>query len=159
MNPLALFFSFRGRITRRGFWFGLALLVAASPVALTLATVENPLASAVEATRELGPIGLIWSLGLLFALAALNIKRLHDRNRTGLFAVLFYGPAVLEMARFFLGDAIPVAELQEYATVTRSILGAVGVWFLIELGLYAGTRGPNKYGPDPRAGRAERAAA
>ena len=150
MNPFRLFLSFEGRTTRRAFWVGLAILIAASPVSLTLATVEDPLASAITATRALGIVGFAWSLGLLFALAALNIKRLHDRNRTGLFAVLFYGPAVLETAAFFVDGVPQLAQLEEYAVLTRSFLGAVGVWFLIELGFYPGTRGPNKYGADPR---------
>ena len=155
MPLLTAFYRFDGRITRRTFWTGLILLAVFSPFAFSTVVSADPFSDLVANIRQYGVKGLIWSLVLMFALAALLTKRLHDRNKTGLFALLFYGPAVLKLFTFYTGALLGegllswFGWLQDWGWLIGLELGAVGIWFLIELGLY-GPVEPNKYGPDPR---------
>lgn len=144
--------GFQGRITRRTFWFGLLLLIIFSPFAFTTIVSSDPFSDVVRSIRQLGFSGLVWSIVLLFVLAALLTKRLHDRNKTGLYAVLFYGPALLKAVQFYTGYSLEggwFSFLQDWGWLIGWELGFVGLWFLVELGLY-GPVDPNKYGPDPR---------
>ncbi len=128
------------------------LLIIFSPFAFTTIISSNPFGDVVQSIRQLGLKGLIWSVVLLFVLAALLTKRLHDRNKTGLYAVLFYGPALLKAVQFYTGYSLEggwFSFLQDWGWLIGWELGFVGLWFLVELGLY-GPVDPNKYGPDPR---------
>lgn len=152
MGLITRFFGFQGRITRRTFWFGLAILVIFSPFAFTTIISSDPFGDVLNSIRQLGFKGLVWSLILLFMLAGLLTKRLHDRNKTGLYAVLFYGPALLQAVQFYTGYQLEggwFSFLQDWGWLIGLELGFVGLWFLVELGLY-GPVEPNKYGPDPR---------
>jgi uncharacterized membrane protein YhaH (DUF805 family) len=69
---------------------------------------------------EIEPVlATLLSLAVAIPGLVITIKRLHDRGRNGWFASI---------------AAIP-------------LLGAT--WLLIEAGLLPGTRGPNRFGPDP----------
>ena len=150
MKLLSTFLSFRGRIGRGRFLFGLAVLAALSPFSISTIMSSNPLSELLTVIRRTGPVGLGWSLALLYVLAALMTKRLHDRGKSGLYAALFYLPAALQIARFFLGHMPEFARIASTSLVIAPWLGATGLWFLIELGFYKGQRGPNTYGLDPR---------
>jgi len=64
----------------------------------------------------------IWYLFLLWPELAASVKRCHDRDHSGWFLLV-------------------------------SLIPIVGpIWLFVELGFLRGTVGPNKYGPDPRAG-------
>ena len=152
MPMLSAFYSFQGRITRRTFWVGLFILAVVSPFAFTTLISSDPISDLINNIRQYGLKGLFWSLALIFALAALLTKRLHDRNKSGFYAVLFYGPAVIKAVQFYTGyspDGGWFSWMQDWGWLIGLELGAVGLWFLIELGLY-GPVEPNKYGPDPR---------
>ena len=69
----------------------------------------------------LGLLGLIWMLISIYPATALYAKRWHDREKSGWWTLIVFVP----------------------------IIGAL--WLLIECGFLVGTRGPNKYGPDPLA--------
>lgn len=145
-----LFTSFQGRIGRRAYWFGLIVLILISPFSISAVLSADPFQAAIGAIRNFGLIGLLWALGLLIPLAALNTKRLHDLGKSGLIAILFYAPAAVSVISNFtgwqpggLGDAI------SWTLALAGVAGAAGAWFLFKLGFYSGTEGPNKYGPDP----------
>lgn len=153
MSLLSPFYSFEGRIGRRTFWVGLFILTAVSPFAFSTLISSDPIADLVNNIRQFGLKGLLWSLVLIFALAALLTKRLHDRNKSGIYAVLFYVPAILKAVQFYGGVSLDggwFSWLQGWGWLIGLEMGAVGLWFLIELGLY-GPVDPNKYGPNPRA--------
>lgn len=145
-NPLRLFLSFNGRIGRFAYWFGLLVLLAASPFSIWTALSQDPFKDAIALTRETGLAGLGWTLALLVPLAALNTKRLHDLGQSGLLAVLFYAPAVLSAAAFFTGWQPQFADAIAYAELLAGWLGVAGAWFLVRLGFFPGTAGDNKYG-------------
>jgi len=152
MRLLSPFVSFRGRITRRTFWMGLFILTAVSPFAFSTLISSDPIADIVGNIQQFGLKGFIWSLVLIFCLAALMTKRLHDRNKTGLYAVLFYGPALLQAWHFYTGLSVGgdwFGWMQDWGWLLGLEMGAAGIWFLIELG-FLGAVDPNKYGVNPR---------
>lgn len=148
MNPITLLTSFKGRIGRLAFWVGLILIAAVSPFSIYTVLSDNPFTDAIQAVHRFGFAGFAWSLALLFGVAALLVKRLHDRGKSGLYAAIFYLPAALAALTYFGGSGLPIlADVTNWSTWIAWFTGASGVWFLISLGLYPGERGPNKYGP------------
>jgi uncharacterized membrane protein YhaH (DUF805 family) len=79
---------------------------------------------------------------VLFAGFAVSIKRLHDRDKSAWWLLLFYlVPAILQAIAYDSG-----------AIEVRVILGLacffIFICCLVELGFLRGTAGPNFYGPD-----------
>lgn len=142
--------GFSGRIGRATFLTGLALLLALSPLSLGTILSSNPIQDVPRQIRQTGFAGLGWSLLLMLALASLMTKRLHDLGKSGSYAALFYLPAMIEIATFFTGHAPMVQKFAYWGHFAAAWLGVTGLWFLVKLGFYGGTRGPNAYGPDPR---------
>jgi uncharacterized membrane protein YhaH (DUF805 family) len=107
--------SFDGRITRTSYWlrFNLPFFV----ISLVIDVVNGAVTSSVA-------VPAIFALLSLWPSVAVNVKRCHDRGRSGL---------------FLLVGLIP-------------IIGAI--WLLIELGFLRGTVGSNRHGPDPLQGGA-----
>ena len=143
-NMPRLFFSFRGRAGRAGFW-----LVSLSWGVLGL--VFDAIWSATGAAQV--PVGRNHLVDVAFALpmlvmvascVAIGAKRLHDRNRSAWWLLPFYvAPPVLQAIA-------PLYDLESAVLVWLMVLsGALSLWALIELGCLRGTRGPNRFGPDP----------
>jgi uncharacterized membrane protein YhaH (DUF805 family) len=147
MNPIALFTSFEGRIGRLAFWLGLIVIAAASPFTIRTVLSSNPTGTVLRAIHELGLVGLGWSIALIYGVAALMTKRLHDRGKSGVYAALFYLPAVLAALTLFAGEAPYVRDVVGWSRWIAGWLGASGLWFLIDLGLFPGQRGANRFGP------------
>ena len=147
MNPVRLFTSFEGRIGRLAFWLGLVTLATVSPFTLRTVLSSDPLGTALRAVHELVLVGLAWSVVLLLGIAAIMTKRLHDRGKSGLYAALFYLPALLGALTVFAGDQALVRDISRWSTYIAGWLGATGTWFLVDLGLFPGQRGANRYGP------------
>jgi len=89
---------------------------------------------------------VIWILVYLvawIAVFAIGIKRLHDRNKSGWWILLFYfGPSVLAgIGNSSYNDAV--------ALVLNLASFVIAIWGLVELGFLRGTVGSNQYGPDP----------
>lgn len=151
MNPFRLFGSFKGRIGRASFWFGIILLAAASPFSIGTVLSDNPFRDVLKTVNNLGVAGFGWSLLLLIGVAALMTKRLHDRGRSGIYAAVFYLPAAVAAMLYFF-PANPLAQdIVQWSNWISAFAGTAGVWFLFQLGFSPGTEGANKYGPDPDA--------
>jgi uncharacterized membrane protein YhaH (DUF805 family) len=92
---------------------------------------------------------LIWLVGfILLVLAtwsglAVGVKRLHDRDKSGWWILLFWlGPG-------FLGSwQTTTPDLSGVFILSLASL-AILIWAFVELGCLPGTPGPNQYGPDP----------
>ena len=69
----------------------------------------------------IGIIVLIIYIAMIWPSVALGVKRFHDRDKSGWWVLISLVP----------------------------IIG--GLWYLIECGFLEGTKGPNKFGPDPLA--------
>lgn len=68
-----------------------------------------------------GIVSLIFALASIYFALALYAKRWHDRDKSGWWSLIALVP----------------------------LIGAI--WILVELGILEGTRGANRYGPDPLA--------
>ena len=78
-----------------------------------------------------------------------GIKRLHDRNKSGWWVLLFYGaPTALSAVAALLESG---AETSLAVLLFQLVNLVILVWALIELGCLRGTIGQNRYGPDPLA--------
>ena len=100
---------------------------------------------------------------MLIPLTLFGIKRLHDRNRKAWWVLLFIGPlgALIAwlVAHGQLSGGIGTAhaaiadDLHSGAPGVLSglaILSLLGVaWWVVDLGLLPGTRGPNRWGEEP----------
>jgi uncharacterized membrane protein YhaH (DUF805 family) len=144
MDYVRLFFGFKGRLNRARY---LAVQLALAAVWLILWRKSLfDLSSQWEAW--------IAALTMLWINTATTVKRLHDRNRSGWWALavlivnrlsyVFYG-------LFFglsFGTDLPVA--RELLLVMFALaLSLLQTWVVIELFFMTGTDGPNRFGADP----------
>jgi uncharacterized membrane protein YhaH (DUF805 family) len=168
MSVLHQYFGFSGRINRGRFWllsimlivfsilaWVVALLVALFILGLNVADgwslpgLDQPdklirmiLDYAVVFIILLGAMIAIWVSSL-----AIGVKRLHDRNKSGWWIIVFY------ILPWVLGSAANAVDRLGNDTLTLivSLIGIVcALWGLMVLGFLRGTRGPNNFGPDPR---------
>lgn len=152
-----LLFSFEGRINRKRFWLAsiaVALVSAAAIVGLTFFTAAAaeghlPLPAEIGVALLLAVVGVV-----LFCTLAISVKRLHDRGKSGWWMALYYGVGGAQEA----ADRAGLSGTEENPTeigIALALAGlAVGIWYLVDLGILKGTPGPNRYGPDPLGGTA-----
>jgi uncharacterized membrane protein YhaH (DUF805 family) len=110
-SPRWLLFSFRGRISRRSWWlWGAAVMIG---MAMYLTAVLR-IAGVGKDTTD-----LLVNLLLLWPALAISVKRWHDRDKPGWWALLAFVP----------------------------VIG--WIWVLIENGLLRGSDGVNRFGDAP----------
>ena len=138
-----LFFNFDGRVNRSRFWIAALIFAAiyAAMIILDYVTDQSVVFQAVN-----GMLGIV----MLIASIAVGVKRLHDRNKSGWYLLLFYlVPSILVVIGVLIGAFV------EDSTIIATVLGllafAIGVWAFVEMGCLRGTIGVNQYGPDPVA--------
>ena len=147
------FFGFDGRINRAKCWRAMLL----NSVCLLIFILIVPLnlgGSFGNADPKWGaPLLIALLLGTLgpaiiistWCFAAIAIKRLHDRDRSGWWMVVFFiVPPLLDKLWDWLDSPT--------AAFFASLLGALlSVWAFVEIFCLRGTRGPNLFGSDPLA--------
>ena len=143
MNWGYLFFQFDGRVSRAKFWIA-ALIFAAINVVLAILGYVMDQSVVFQALNSM--LGIV----ILISSIAVGVKRLHDRNKSGWYLLLFYlVPSVLVVIGVLIGAFV------EDSTIIATVLGllafAIAVWAFIEMGCLRGTIGINQYGPDPVA--------
>ena len=143
MNWGHLFFNFNGRVNRAKFWIA-ALIFAAINVVMAVvdyATDQNVVVQAFN--------GML-SIVIFISGIAVGVKRLHDRNKSGWYLLLFYFlPGILAALSVLIGEFVEDSAI--IATVLALLAFALVVWAFIEMGCLRGTVGVNRYGPDPVA--------
>lgn len=151
MDWAKLLFSFGGRINRARYWLAILIFGAVwlifSTIALSVLGGIDALTSDSESWTGVDLIlalpAIILLLAGLWSGLAVAIKRLHDRNKSGWWLLLFWAaPSVLNGA----------ATAARAPAIILSMIGAlIGLWGFVEIGCLKGTAGPNRYGPDPLA--------
>ena len=143
--PLKRYAEFSGRSRRKEFWsfFVLNLVVTAvllGPIyasmlgnmaAMQAGTIDPAAADALTPgliPMGLGALGGLWGLGTLIPNIALTVRRLHDRDMSGWWYLGFIVLALIPLINFI------------------AIIG-----YLVLMCL-EGTKGPNRFGDDPKAG-------
>lgn len=139
MSMTQLLFSFEGRLNRKPYWL---TNIAVGVVVILLVI----LAVVMFGERAFAAFGLTMALlvilyiPLIWVSLALGAKRLHDRDKSAWWLVLFYVvPGILSS----------LANQMEFGFVLHLVSFAITVWAFVELGCLRGTVGPNRYGPDP----------
>jgi uncharacterized membrane protein YhaH (DUF805 family) len=138
---MQLLFSFRGRLNRKRYWMTVIVTMAVIILLLLLALVmireqRFEFAALTVLILFILYIPLIW-IGL-----AIGAKRLHDRNKSAWWLLVFYAlPGILSTAGNYMNDL---------GFLTLHVVSfAISLWAFVELGCLRGTPGPNQYGPDP----------
>jgi uncharacterized membrane protein YhaH (DUF805 family) len=144
-----LLFSFSGRLNRKPWWLvGLTTVVVMIIVIMVVFVAAGGVTetSSLDSFSSLGGgllILLLLLIPLIWIQLALGAKRLHDRNKSAWWLVVFYlAPGVLDGIGGALGSG-GIGILFNIASF------AISIWALVELGFLRGTVGPNQYGPDP----------
>jgi len=123
MTTTQLLFSFQGRLNRKPYW----TMVIATTVVFILVLLLA-LAALREYWLEFLPVTiaiiLVLYIPLIWIGLALSAKRLHDRDKSAWWLLVFYAlPTILSTAADRTED--------------------------VQFGCLRGTIGPNRYGPDP----------
>ena len=148
---LEFLFGASGRINRARYWRSLLIFgVAGLFVGVILLT-----AAGLAAPLFIVMVVIIFLPWLMWGFA-IHTERLHDRDKSAWWLLVFYGlPAVLghlgnhlENAVWFAGAA---GTLLQYLLALAAF--ALSIWGFVEIGCLRGSDGSNKYGPDPLAGR------
>jgi uncharacterized membrane protein YhaH (DUF805 family) len=129
----SLLFSFQGRINRAKYWAATVTYISASIALVGLGFFFR-----------FDTIFLIAAAIVIIAMIvsgiAVGLKRLHDRDMSGWWLLVFFLlPGVLDGIGRMLAAPL-VFSLAE---------AAISLWALVVLGFLRGTPGANQYGPDP----------
>ncbi|RDT54656.1 DUF805 domain-containing protein [Phytobacter ursingii] len=125
-------FSFKGRIGRRDFWIWTVIWVLA--MAALFYAVSFELLASQNAAFML--VCLLWPT------ACVIVKRLHDRNKSGSWSLLFI------LAWMLLAGHWEILGGTWEWIVGRFVPVLIMVTMLIDLGAFIGTQGENKFGKD-----------
>jgi uncharacterized membrane protein YhaH (DUF805 family) len=152
-------FSFQGRIGRGGFWLFFFVVQFANQVAYLM------IASAImllwNGSLDVDQAGTLETVTLtILALPFVPIafispfaiwaKRLHDRNKSGWWQIVYLPSFALFATAMELHDDHLVSDPLYYLSVAIAAIGyAVLIWIAIEAAFIRGTRGENRFGPDP----------
>jgi len=151
MDWQSLFFSFKGRINRGKYWLAvLVFFIVGIVLALMGFVLGNGLVVQV--------LSFIVNLAVFIAGLAVGIKRLHDRDKSAWWMLVFYVVPVMLVAigafiAFFGASATGTTEDTATLLFRVCIVAAIaiGVWAFVEFGCLRGTVGYNRFGPDPVA--------
>jgi uncharacterized membrane protein YhaH (DUF805 family) len=163
LMPLKRYADFSGRSRRMEFWMWQLFQVIVYILVVVLAMIVgagglmtgDPTAMAGAGGAALLIMGLygIYALAVIVPSIAVAVRRLHDTNRSGWWFLAPIVPYVIGIVAAGTG----VATGTEGGAATGGILALVSILAAVVLGLVLivfyfleGTKGPNKYGPDPK---------
>ena len=138
-----LFFKFNSRTNRAKFWIAGLIFAVINVVMAIFGYVADQSVIFQAVNSMLGIVMLISSI-------AVGVKRLHDRNKSGWYLLLFYFvPGIVAALSVLIGEFVEDSSI--IATVLALVAFALIVWAFVEMGCLRGTIGVNQYGPDPVA--------
>ena len=147
MDWKTLLFTFDGRVNRGKYWLVVLVLFLLYIAAGIVFGIFYSLAGETVGMVLGGLVVLAALIVGLWGGVAIGIKRLHDREKSGWWLLLFWFlPAILSGAGSALGGIGMVLSLASLA---------ISIWAIVELGCLKGTTGPNMYGPDPLPAEAD----
>ena len=157
--PLKRYAEFSGRSRRKEYWLfflGLMLLYSVLFI-LMIVLLGGAVLSAIESkgSGSMGPvlgrslmgigvamlIVLAW-WALLIPSIAVGVRRLHDIDRSGWWLMLACGPWISGMVIAPAAQSQTLADIFTFASLT-------GIVVLLAFATLPGTRGHNRFGPDP----------
>ena len=180
---MSYLFGFSGRINRAKIWlFFLICLVVDIAIGALAAygfdwseTVKSFVAAAKEMTpgqqldftKVAGPkmagahsygalatMAALW-LMLMYVGLAIFVKRLHDRNKSAWWLLLYWLlPMALQIYSYATAPSFGAALMNIRTPLGYAAYGIamlISLWVFVELYIFRGTRGENRFGPDPLA--------
>ena len=142
MSMTQLLFLFQGRLNRQPYWLT-TIAIIVTIILLVIFAVTTAGEGELAAGGFILLLPFILYIPMLWIGLALGAKRLHDRGKSAWWLVVFYVvPGILSGVSSQIGMAGVVLGLVSFG---------VSIWAFVELGCLRGTRGPNRYGPDPLA--------
>ena len=167
--PLKRYAEFSGRSRRMEFWMYtlgvfllyivfmiIAMVVGLGAAGIAASGSANAAAGGMAGMfASLGILAIVlvvlW-LGLLIPTLAVQIRRLHDTDRSGWWVMMYWGPAILS----WLLSISAAASGNGTSGIggVFSLIALIGGIVLLVFWCLPGTAGPNKYGPDPLGGAA-----
>jgi len=143
MDFVNIFITFTGRINRAKYWIAILIYLAICVIMVAIGFIYMD-SRIVEGTSL-----IVWILMFISSIGV-TIKRLHDRNKSGWYVLLFLiAPIILMGAGVVIGTMSAGAGI--VATALWLIANVIYLWSFVELGCLRGTIGQNQYGPDPLA--------
>jgi uncharacterized membrane protein YhaH (DUF805 family) len=139
-----------GRARRRTFWQAFIVWLIAVAAALYIVSLSGPFALALALAVVLPNLGF---------LTLVAVMRLHDRDEPGWLAPaytilppFFIFLSAVMWARHFVAalDGSTPPPFPLLALLDSFLAIGLLAWSLVELGLRPGTKGANRFGPDPR---------
>jgi len=154
-----LLFGFKGRINRSQYWLGIlgvsfggVMLLMALSFAL-MPPPDAPKQAAANAAPKMALLFGVFMLGMGWSSLALQVKRFHDRGRSGYWALAPLAPVTMIVTSIAGGIAANDPGQAAGAVMPWfGVMTLINLWFFIDLGLLPGTQGPNKYDHTPSGG-------
>jgi uncharacterized membrane protein YhaH (DUF805 family) len=140
VDLIALLSTYQGRINRAKYWIAVLCY-------LIIGIALGILGFIFSMIGEIGTyliliISVVVYIAMMVSGVFVGIKRLHDRNKSGWWLLVFmFAPGILSAIGFMIGSF--------FATICSLAAFGITVWMFVELGCLRGTVGPNQYGPDP----------
>lgn len=102
LQALRQYATFTGRARRREFWFFQLFVLL---IVMVLSLLDRMLGLFDDET-SLGPLSGLFSLAMLLPSLAVSVRRLHDTDRSGWWALLYFVPLLgfLVLLVFFVLD-------------------------------------------------------
>ena len=162
LMPLRRYADFSGRSRRMEYWMWVLfqMLVYIAVVILAMVMGGGMLMAGADPGAMMAAGGglmivfglyTLWALGTLIPSIAVAVRRLHDTDRTGWWVLAPLAPYLVMIVAGMMAAGSPdsaglagiLALLAMIAMVVLSLV--LLVFYFLE-----GTRGPNRYGPDPK---------
>ena len=164
--PLKRYADFSGRSRRMEFWMwqlfqiivyvGIAVLMMMFGGGMMLTSGDpTAMAAAGGGVLIIGALYLIYILAVFIPSLAVAVRRLHDTNRTGWWILAPLAPYVLVIVAGGMAVSSP-DNVGAAGGLVMICMAAVLILSLVLLVFYLleGTRGPNRYGADPKGAEA-----
>jgi len=153
LMPLRRYAEFGGRSRRMEYWM-FALFLVIVYILFLGALIATGFPGRASGGAGFGAVvvvilftGLFWLATLLPGIAV-QVRRLHDTDRSGWWVMLWAGPMIVSNISPLL-----MAATQSVALVAISVIASlaffIGCVVLLVFYCLPGTRGENRFGPDP----------
>ena len=160
--PLKRYAEFSGRSRRMEYWmfFLFQFIVGIVFQVLVMTTVGGAAALGARPSSMMAAGGMMMVLAALYGLFALamlipsiavGVRRLHDTERTGWWLLAPLVPYLLTFILFAVAIGGSSGGMGVLAMLC--MLAALGLAITVLVFMFLdGTKGPNRYGPDPKGG-------
>lgn len=147
-------FTFEGRINRARIWLALLFCIVIGMFLDVLTPLMGRVLGEVARSFIFGFINLV----LFASFISLQARRLHDRDKSAWWLLLQCIPFVIWLPLLYLiiqetepADYAALETLASFMPWVSIPIGALILWFFIQIFCLRGTIGPNRFGPDPLA--------